>query len=93
MLCRRHKKGYINFVPKLVRRPSVSACMSAYVRTAVMFLVNASPHKPLYVATATLQVHRSHDIKVLCEGQIMYFSCKCISSLTVGCITLNLQGA
>ena len=77
----------------MVSRPSVSACMRAYVRTAVMFLVNASPPKPLYVATANLHEHRSHDIKVLSEGQIMYFSCKCISSLTVGCITLNLPGA
>ena len=30
------------------------------------FLVNASP-KPLDVATQTLQVHRSHDVK--CTGQ------------------------
>ena len=38
------KKGYINFVPKLIRRPSVcpSVC---YVK----FLVNVSPPKPLDV--------------------------------------------
>ena len=37
------KKGYINFVSKSVRRPSV--CPS------VTFLVNVSPPKPLEVAT------------------------------------------
>ena len=35
------KKGYINFVPKSVRRPSV--CLS--VRPSVTFLVNVSPPK------------------------------------------------
>ena len=42
---------------------SVYTCVRMYVRTVVMFLVNASPPKLLDVATATLQVHRSHDIK------------------------------
>ena len=41
------KKGYINFVPK-----SVHVCMGAYMRTAVMSLVDASPPKPLDIATA-----------------------------------------
>ena len=36
------KKGYINFVPKSVRHPSV--------RPSVMFLVNESPPKPLDIA-------------------------------------------
>ena len=45
------------------------------------FLLNASPHKLLDVAT--LQVHRSHDVEG--TGQHFYdpkvkaFSCKCIS--------------
>ena len=47
-----YKTGYINSVPKSVRRPSVHACIRSYVRTAVMSLVNASPPKPLDVATA-----------------------------------------
>ena len=41
------KKGYINFVPNSVRRPSV--CPS--VRPSVTFLVNASPPKPSDIAT------------------------------------------
>ena len=45
------KKGYNNFVPKLGHHPSVCVCMRRYIRTAVMFLVNASP-KLLDVATA-----------------------------------------
>ena len=43
------KKGYINFVSKSVRRPSVRS----YVRPSVTFLVNVSPPKPLEVATST----------------------------------------
>ena len=42
------KKGYINFVSKSVRRPSVRPC----VRPSVTFLVNVSPPKPLEVATS-----------------------------------------
>ena len=42
------KKGYINFVSKSVRRPSV--CPS------VTFLVNVSPPKPLEVATSNFVV-------------------------------------
>ena len=42
------KKGYINFVSKSVRRPSVRPS----VRTSVTFLVNVSPPKPLEVATS-----------------------------------------
>ena len=38
------KKGYINFVSKSDRRPSV--------RPSVMFLVNVSPPKPKEVATS-----------------------------------------
>ena len=58
------KNGYINFVPKSVRRPSV--CLSfrpsvrlsvrAYVRPSVTFLVNVSPPKPLEVATSNFVV-------------------------------------
>ena len=50
------KKGYINFVPTSVSLPSVcppvrpSVC--AWVRPSVMFLVNASPPKPLGLATS-----------------------------------------
>ena len=46
------KKGYINFVSKSVRRPSVRPS----VRTSVMFLVNVSPPKPLEVATSNFVV-------------------------------------
>ena len=42
------KKGYINFVFKSVRRPSV--------RPSVTFLVNVSPPKPLEVATSNFVV-------------------------------------
>ena len=42
------KKGYINFVSKSVRRPSVRPC----VRPSVTFLVNVFPPKPLEVATS-----------------------------------------
>ena len=42
------KKGYINFVSKSVRRPSV--------RPSVTFLVNVSPPKPLEVATSNFVV-------------------------------------
>ena len=42
------KKGYINFVPKSVRRPSVCPCVCA----SVTFLVIVSPPKPLEVATS-----------------------------------------
>ena len=46
------KKGYINFMSKSVRRPSVRA----YVRPSVTFLVNVSPPKPLEVATSNFVV-------------------------------------
>ena len=46
------KKGYINFVSKSVRRPSVRPC----VRPSVTFLVNVSPPKPLEVATSNFVV-------------------------------------
>ena len=42
------KKGYINFVSKSVRLPSVRPS----VRPSVTFLVNVSPPKPLEVATS-----------------------------------------
>ena len=45
------KKGYINFVPKSVRRPSVCPSVRPSVRPSVTFLVNASPPKPLDIAT------------------------------------------
>ena len=55
------KKGYINFVSKSVRRPSV--CLSVRpsvvrpcVRPSVTFLVNVSPPKPLEVATLNFVV-------------------------------------
>ena len=51
--------------------------MRAYVRMAAMHLVNASPPKPLDVATAILQVHRSHNVDIsekhFVPGQMMYF--------------------
>ena len=54
------KKGYINFVSKSVRRPSVrlSVCPSVRpsVRPSVTFLVNVSPPKPLEVATLNFVV-------------------------------------
>ena len=54
------KKGYINFVSKSVRRPSVrlSVCPSVRpsVRPSVTFLVNVSPPKPLEVATSNFVV-------------------------------------
>ena len=46
------KKGYINFVSKSVRRPSVCPC----IRPFVTFLVNVSPPKPLEVATLNFVV-------------------------------------
>ena len=46
------KKGYINFVSKSVRRPSVCPSVRPCVRPSVTFLVNASPPKPLEVATS-----------------------------------------
>ena len=46
------KKGYINFVPKSVRRPSVCASVRLCVRASVTFLVNVSPPKRLDVATS-----------------------------------------
>ena len=46
------KKGYINFVPKLVRRPSVRASVRPCVCASVTFLVNESPSKPLGVVTS-----------------------------------------
>ena len=56
------RKNVYSFRTK-VGPSSVYTCVRMYVRTVVMFLVNASPPKLLDVATATLQVHRSHDIK------------------------------
>ena len=44
------KKGYINFVLKSVRRPSVPPCGCA----SVTFLVNVSPPKRLEVATSNI---------------------------------------
>ena len=46
------KKGYINFVSKSVRRPSVRPSVRPCVRPSVTFLVNVSPPKPLEVATS-----------------------------------------
>ena len=50
------KKGYINFVSKSVRCPSVCpsvlVCVRTYVRPSVTFIVNVSPPKPLEVATS-----------------------------------------
>ena len=46
------KKGYINFVPKSVRRPSVRASVRPCVCASVTFLVIVSPPKPLEVATS-----------------------------------------
>ena len=46
------KKGYINFVSKSVRRPSVCPSVRPCVRPSVTFLVNVSPPKPLEVATS-----------------------------------------
>ena len=64
----------------------VRVCLYACVRTAVMFLVNASPPKPLDIATSNFQVQRSHDVegilgnnscdpdpKFKVRSQIMYF--------------------
>ena len=44
------KKGNINFVPK-----SVHACVGAYMYTALMSLVDASPPKPLDKAPANFE--------------------------------------
>ena len=58
------KKGYINFVSKSIRRPSVRPSVRLSVRPSVRlsvrpcvrpsvtFLVNVSPPKPLEVATS-----------------------------------------
>ena len=49
------KKGYINFVSKSVRRPSVCPSVPSVrpcVRPSVTFLVNVSPPKPLEIATS-----------------------------------------
>ena len=46
------KKGYINFVPKSVRRPSVRLSVRPCVRASVTFLVNVFPSKPLDVVTS-----------------------------------------
>ena len=46
------KKGYINFVPKAVRRPSVRLSVRLCVCASVTFLVIVSPPKPLEVATS-----------------------------------------
>ena len=46
------KKGYINFVSKSVRRPSVRLAVSP----SVTFLVNVYPPKPLEVAASNLVV-------------------------------------
>ena len=45
------KIGYINFVPKSVRRPSVRLSVRLSVRPSVTFLVIVSSPKPLDVAT------------------------------------------
>ena len=50
------KKGYINFVSKSVRRPSVCLSVCPSVRASVTFLVNVSPPKPLAVATSNFVV-------------------------------------
>ena len=50
------KKGYINFVSKSVRRPSVCLSVRPCVRPSVTFLVNVSPPKPLEVATSNFVV-------------------------------------
>ena len=46
------KIGYINFVPKSVRRPSVRPSVRASVCPSVTFLVIVSSPKPLDVATS-----------------------------------------
>ena len=46
------KIGYINFVPKSVRRPSVCASVCLSVSPSVTFLVIVSSPKPLDVATS-----------------------------------------
>ena len=46
------KIGYINFVPKSVRRLSVRPSVRASVRPSVTFLVIVSSPKPLDVATS-----------------------------------------
>ena len=59
---------------------------------ALEFLVNGTPPKPLDVVTSNVAMNRSHDAEsteqILCdlEGQRSnyVFSCKCISSPTVG---------
>ena len=48
----RKKIGYINFVPKSVRRLSVRASVRLSVRPSVTFLVIVSSPKPLDVATS-----------------------------------------
>ena len=45
------KIGYINFIPKSVRRPSVCPSVRLSVRPSVTFLVIVSSPKPLDVAT------------------------------------------
>ena len=47
------EKGYINFVPKSVRRPSVRAYVRLCVRAFATFLVNASPPQLLDLTTST----------------------------------------
>ena len=46
------KIGYINFVPKSIRRPSVRPSVRPSDRPSVTFLVIASSPKPLDVATS-----------------------------------------
>ena len=46
------KIGYINFVPKSVRRPSVRLSVRLSVRPSVTFLVIVSSPKPLDLATS-----------------------------------------
>ena len=46
------KIGYINFVPKSVRRQSVRPSVRLSVRPSVTFLVIVSPPKPSDVATS-----------------------------------------
>ena len=50
------KKGYINFVSKSVRRPSIRPSVRPCVRPSVTFLVNVSPPKPLEVAISNFVV-------------------------------------
>ena len=74
------KKGYINFVSKSVRRPSVRLSVRPCVRPSVTFLVNVSPPKTFEVATSSFVVElvtrcRGYwaAFRVTLKGQILYF--------------------